>query len=328
MLQSINNTLKELSERRETAPTESARAVMENLESCVRSAYTIVVSTASSINDGLTQAGSVPGPLPSPDIVRQIEDWDLPVESNPIAPSSVFSASGHRPGHGDDITTSIRRNSDSTASPRTKVMIEHWQRTGRSSFQVRKYKDAEAPLRMAYTESAILDGPRFEGWQQLLRMLVVSNCKLGKLEDAGRWLLDVLKGPASQPSVTDDDILVSELTERLALGFCDADRKDDAIQFITQVIEIKKERKLFFLDAQRTLAEIYLRKGELTTAENLCREIDTSETFISGYPREILDETTILMALICNTKGDHVNGGGHEALLLPAYKSILLLFNG
>lgn len=327
MLQRITNDLTRLMQQRQAASTESARAVLENLESCVRSARTLVSTTSSIFTGSLVDRGSISGSSLNPEQFQNIVRWIPPPASSTTGESEMPSSD---PGFPPSISTPrldgdtdlIRSTSDSTADFQMKVMIQYWREKGLLSFQARLYNDAEELLRRAYAESASRYGIRFEGWQWLIKMLIVSHCKLGHLDEAERILSDVLKESVTHPNEIDDKIVV-ELTEILASKYSDDGKAEDAIRFITGAIHIKREKRLYFLDSQRTLAELYFKKGDLSEPRALCINIidGTPENSVE-YRRHIVHEATILMVLICNAEGDHVEGDGRKKALPLSYQSI------
>ena len=162
-------------------------------------------------------------------------------------------------------------------------------------------------------------------------MLVISHCKQGNLEEAKRRLLDISKAtkPASSALGSKSDSLVVQLTDILVAKYCEQGKLQEAMDFMTQIKNIKDEKRLYNLDSQRTLAELYFRKGSLEKSQELCLEIDSLRSVLRepdfkavGYHLEILYEATILLALIYASNEDHVEAGGRKALLPSSYSPL------
>jgi len=337
LLRTIDETLAKFQRRRQSASKESTKVVLENLESCVRSAHTLV-SSCSNASGSLISPSHV-GPLANGSIrifttraQDDIDNWRraLPtptiheLNEDPVAVSDSAST------HGLDAETGVTTLSQEDST--MKVMIQHWLREGKSKFAERAYELAEGCLRRAYTESTSRNGFRFDGWDGTLNMLVISHCKQGNLEEAKRRLLDISKAtkPASSALGNKSDSVVVQLTDILVAKYCEQGKLQEAIDFITQIKDIKKEKGLYYLDSQRSLAELYFRKGALEKAQGLCLEITSSSEATVGYHLEILYEATILLALIYASNEDQVEAGGRKALLPSSYQgtshSIPLLY--
>ena len=335
LLRTIDETLSKFQTRRQAASKESTKVVLENLESCIRSAHTLVSTTCSNVSGSLISPSHV-GPLANGSIrifttraQDDIDNWRraLPPPTihehneDPVAVSDSAST------HGLDAETGVTTLSQEDST--MKVMIQHWLQEGKSKFAERAYELAEACLRRAYTESTSRNGFRFDGWEEILNMLVISHCKQGNLEEAKRRLLDISKAtkPASSALGSKSDSLVVQLTDILVAKYCEQGKLQEAMDFMTQIKNIKDEKRLYNLDSQRTLAELYFRKGSLEKSQELCLEIDSLRSVLRepdfkavGYHLEILYEATILLALIYASNEDHVEAGGRKALLPSSYQ--------
>ncbi len=336
MLRNITNTLNGLQSRRQHASTESANAVFDNLECCIRTAQSLV-STASTIYNGsIAPSQLAPGSVRMPIEDRQadIEEWRSSVLSGraaittadrdierPISPGEVVL-----PSHGleMDMEVTTPTPEDSSRFDSTKIMIRHWLEEGKTKFFEKSYQVAEDSLRKAYTESVEIYGLYFQGWQNLLKMLVISQCKQRHLEEAEKILQDI----AHTTSSPEDEHLVFELIDLLVGRYCDQGNVSKALTFVANSIAKRMESDQEFHGFSWIQAKLHFRNGELTQSQELCLKIIgalNNPVGLTGFDLEIYRETILLMVLIYTAKGDHVEAGGRKALLPPNYQSTAIV---
>jgi hypothetical protein len=335
MLRNITNILNGLQCRRQSASTESAKVVFDNLESCILTAQSLV-SAAST-----TYSGSIaPSQLPtgsvrilSHDRRADIENWSSSVPSGrgaiptipedkeePIHPGASDVLSSHGPDADMGVTALTREDSsDSTNSWRTNVMIRHWLEEGKTKFSEKSYQIAEDSLRRAYTESVKMWGLLFQGWQQLLKMLVISHCKQAHWDEAEK----VLQNIAHSTSSHEEERSVFELIDMLVGRYCEQGKISNALIFVTNSIHIRMTSDQAVLGFNWIQAKLYFRNGEFTKSQELCLKIIQALENPVGFDLEIFRESIILMVLVCMEKGDHVEAGGMKALLPSNYQSTI-----
>lgn len=335
MLRRITNTLNDLRSRRQLASTESAIAVFDNLESCIRTAQSLVSIASTVYNGSIAPSQLGPGSVRilTQDRRADIENWSSSVPSGrdaiptiredneePLSPGEVASDVLSSQGLDADMgAMALTRedSSDSTNSWRTNVMIRHWLEEGKTKYFEKSYQIAEEPLRRAYTESVRRYGLHFKGWQQLLKMIIISQCKEGHLEEAEKILQDI----AHKNPLHEDEQLVFELIDILVGRYCEQRNVPKALAFVTNSIHIRMMSDQEVIGFYWIQAKLYFCSAEFTQSQELCLKIINALENPVGFDLEIFRETIILMVLACTAKGDQVEAGGMKALLPPNYQS-------
>ena len=212
--------------------------------------------------------------------------------------------------------TTTRR--DSQTSEYSK--IDHLWEIGREEFESQNYQKAEQYLKKAYTKS-IKTSTKIEFGEELMNLLVISHCKMEHFDEAEFIVLEDLK---EKIAVDDKGVAIEgkrDLVDILLAMYCAAQRWNDGIKVLREVIRRKEEKQVSVYDSQRTLAETYLRMGDIETAMIHCSTIIDPKPSAVG---SVFHEATLLMVLICRAKGEGVDAVDYTLDLPEEYKGISL----
>ena len=214
-----------------------------------------------------------------------------------------------------DPMTQTRR--DSQTSEYSK--IDRLWEIGREKFESQNYQEAEQYLKKAYTKS--IKGTKIEFGEELMNLLVISHCKMEHFDEAEFIVLEDLKGKIA---VDPKGVAIEgkrDLVDILLAMYCAAQRWNDGIKVLREVIRQKEAKQVSVYDSQRTLAETYLRMGDIETAKIHCSTIiDPKLSAVDS----VFHEATLLMVLICRAKGEGVDAVDYTLDLPEEYKSISL----
>jgi len=192
---------------------------------------------------------------------------------------------------------------------------------GKTEFDSENYDDAEEYLEMAYEKSEAY-GSMIRGWEKLMVMLVISHCKRNHFEEADKMVMNLVKARVTaEPIMLAVEGKIFELADILVAKYAEAGKWDDALRVVTEIIEIKKQYGVSFYDSQRTLAETYLKMGDIEKAKTQCPDPkkDPKEMWIRNPPH-VYYESALLMVLICQSKKEKALAVCYDAILPEDYK--------
>lgn len=258
--------------------------VMTNLEVCISSAERFV-STASTI---LGTRGAVPEGR-RPDLVdlsdqrrNEITSWI------PKSPEDV-----------DRLGSDITGGSIITGSTfdRELVNIQTLLKFARLAYSGHNYDEAKVLLQRFIARSEARYGSDFEERNEALGMLATTHCRLKEWGDAEEIVLIDFEGR-------------EKALESLVWCYCEHHRWDDAERILCETIEPESAHEM---DAEYTLAEVYLSKGDYNNAIKSCDKIIE----ILGDEHVLFYMSLTLLAQIYEAKGDAIEAKLHRDLLPP-----------
>lgn len=156
----------------------------------------------------------------------------------------------------------------------------------RKNFKDRDYEAVIEALKKEYAELNGSFRAHFENWEELYRMLIISQCKMGYLTAAKASVLRALNERRDLNGVGGEDPIF-KLAKPLILRYSETNMLKDAGGILTEFIEFRKRRSMSFIEPQCAFAELCLMKQDIDTAKKLCEEIKSQASLIS---RKLRDE--------------------------------------
>jgi len=190
------------------------------------------------------------------------------------------------------------------------------------NFQDGQYEAVIKGLEKAYTENGSFRG-RFENWEELHKMLIVSQCKVDNLTGAEASVHRVLKEGEDIEGVDGEDPIF-KLVKPLISRYRDTNQLHHAITSLTEIIAFRKGRENTFVESQCALVELCLGNKDIDKAKELCQKLMPTAQIISPKLR---NDLWLLMHLTYLASGDRTESDRYWEMLSNDHKGrIYFLF--
>ena len=157
-------------------------------------------------------------------------------------------------------------------------------------------------------------------------MLIISLCKIEEFDTAEGMVIRVLEQKVETETITlvvEDRMF--ELADVLIATYCEAEKWENAINVLKEVVNIKQHHNVSSDDSERSIAETYLRMGNREMAKEFCKPLADRAQDLQDPPRA-LKEALLLMVLIYFANGERAKAERYKAALSEEYKGAALLW--